>query len=233
MRVADATLDGMCHTIKVSCVDAAHECGLGLDSRADCSTRRHDFSSRVFAAGVSRPETLRYPFFKGGGALGRPSECAIFRHAVALVRRAELRWLLKGTDPSSSRPGTHALRGHHNGLPRLTSRPEQLPQPPPRTTPTPCRETAPTRGDRGRSTGAAPVKDCSEGDWGRRRRGTPTQPPQGTTDPRPPPMTDPPLATSTPRGRTKANPVSKTEAHDQTTDMAEYRSSHCNFSFKL
>ena len=149
-------------------------------------------------------------------AVGRPSACAVSRPAVAPVRRAELRRLLKGTDPSRSRPGTPALRRHHNGPPRLTSRPEQHPQPPPRTTPMPCRETAPTRGDRGRSTGAAPVKDCSEGDRGRRRRGTPTQPPQGTTDQGRHPLTDPlwlrPPRGAVPRCHCVYSPARLTEA---------------------
>ena len=102
---------------------------------------------------------------------------------------AELRRLFQETDPSRSRPGTPALRRHHNGPPRLTSRPEQHPQPPPRTTPTPCRETAPTRGDRGRSAGAAPGNDCGEGNRGRRRsqrnlrKGLPTQAAIPLTDP--------------------------------------------------
>ena len=124
------------------------------------------------------------PFFVW--AVGRPSACAVSRPAAALVRRAQLRRRLKGTDPSRSRPGTPALRRHHNGPPRLTSRPEQHPQTPPRTTLTPCSETAPTRGDWGRSAGAVPGNDYCAGNQGRRRRGTPKQSPQGTTDPRPP-----------------------------------------------
>jgi hypothetical protein len=65
---------------------------------------------------------------------------------------------VKGAYPSHSIPGTPALRHHHNGHPRLMSRPEQHPQPPqppPMTTPTPCHDTTPTLVDWGRNTGAA------------------------------------------------------------------------------
>ncbi len=42
--------------------------------------------------------------------VGRPPACAASRPAAAPVQRAELRRLLKGADPSRSRPGTPALR---------------------------------------------------------------------------------------------------------------------------